>query len=173
MPSFIEIRLNKYVALGDIEKAFLMVKLHPNDRDVTRFLWFEDSTDPNSKLIEFHFPVVLFGATCSQFILNATILKHLMGLKDCIYLKRGLYIDALQITADTEQLLTRCWMAQQVFSSTHLFLREWVTNSPLLLEQVTLDGLWAKYQSMLKVLGRRWWPNMDELDFHSNLHCRE
>ena len=70
-------RFEKYGVVSDIEKAFHMIEIHPDDRKFTKFLWLEDFNDPNSDLVPYRFRVVLFGAKCSPFILNATILKHL------------------------------------------------------------------------------------------------
>ena len=70
-------RLNRYACVSDIEKAYLMLRLNEKDRDVTRFLWPSDVNDPDSEILTYRFTVVLFGATCSQFLLNATILRHL------------------------------------------------------------------------------------------------
>ena len=61
----------------DIEKAFLHVQLHEDDRDFNRFLWLSDPTNPNSELQVYRFKVVLFGATSSPFMLNATLHHHL------------------------------------------------------------------------------------------------
>jgi hypothetical protein len=67
------IRINIYVYLLSKSMFFLV----ENNRNVTRFLWLSNSNDPNSPLITYRFRVVLFGTTCSPFILNATVLKHL------------------------------------------------------------------------------------------------
>ena len=80
-----------------------MVQLREEDRDYTRFLWFENPVDPNSNLIIYRFRVVLFGARSSPFLLNATIRKHLSMLENYKYdLKKGLYIDNLIHTEQTE-----------------------------------------------------------------------
>ena len=65
-------RLGSLAACSDIAKAFLMVGLDEQDRDFTRFLWPRDPKDPDSPIDTYRFKVILFGATCSQFILNAT-----------------------------------------------------------------------------------------------------
>ena len=62
---------------ADIEKAFLHIYLDEVDRDFTRFLWLSNPTDPTSQSVTFRFKVVLFGATCSPFMLNAAISYHL------------------------------------------------------------------------------------------------
>ncbi|XP_060591843.1 uncharacterized protein LOC132746638 [Ruditapes philippinarum] len=59
-------RLGRYAVSTDIEKAFLHVGLHEDDRDATRFLWLSDPTDHKSQLVTYRFRVVLFGATCSH-----------------------------------------------------------------------------------------------------------
>ena len=69
-------RLHEYACTADIAKAFLQVGLKEEDRDFTRFLWPKNPLDPNSEIITYRFRVVLFGATCSQFLLNITVLFH-------------------------------------------------------------------------------------------------
>lgn len=60
----------------DIEKAFLHIKFDVIDRDVTRLFWLQNPKNLNSRLIAYKFKVVLFDATCSTFILSATLMTH-------------------------------------------------------------------------------------------------
>ncbi|XP_068229526.1 uncharacterized protein [Palaemon carinicauda] len=106
----LQFRTNNYACISDIEKAFLMVQLREEDRNYTRFLWLQDPTDPNSELIIYRFRVVLFGATCSPFLLNATIKSHLAAVRkdtSCTemvdMMRRGLYVDNLQFTSNNEE----------------------------------------------------------------------
>jgi len=90
-----------------IEKAFLYVQLAEEDRNVTRFVWLSNPEDPTSSLITYRFNAVLFGATCSPFMLNATLLRHLELNKEnwvSGILHRDLYIDNIQ-TGFTDEAL--------------------------------------------------------------------
>ena len=66
----------------DIEKSFLHIGLHPDDRDLVRFLWFKDGANndvkrfENNELTELRLCRVLFGATSSSLLLNATLLHE-------------------------------------------------------------------------------------------------
>lgn len=161
-------RCNTYAWVSDIEKAFLNVGLCPRDRDATRFLWPRNPMDPDSPYDIYRFKVVLFGSTSSQFLLNATIQKHLSTVvanaETVAKLTRGLYIDNLQATSDTdEDLIKQCWDALEIFGSANLFLREWVTNSEELRGLFHLMGIASESQDKVKVLGIDWLTHDDVL----------
>ena len=61
----------------DINKTFLQIQLHPDNRDFTRFYWLKDPTDLSSELSVYRFKVIHFGVTSSPFILNAVLQHHL------------------------------------------------------------------------------------------------
>ena len=67
-------RMNYYCITGDIKKAFLQIRIHPQDRDSLRILWYEDLITKQIK--EYWFTRAIFGAGPSPYILNATIRKH-------------------------------------------------------------------------------------------------
>ncbi len=62
---------------ADIEKAFLVVSIARNDRDVLRFLWFDNVFSDQPNLIQLRFTRVVFGVTSSPYLLNATLRHHL------------------------------------------------------------------------------------------------
>ena len=61
---------------ADIEKAFLQISINPNDRNYLRFLWFEDVFAKVPKIFRNRFSRVLFGMSCSSYLLNGTVQKH-------------------------------------------------------------------------------------------------
>ena len=58
---------------ADIEKAFLMVSVAEQDRNVLRFLWVDDIMKDDPRIIPLRFKRVVFGVSSSPFLLNATI----------------------------------------------------------------------------------------------------
>jgi hypothetical protein len=79
------------------------VQLEEKDRDFTRFLWLSNPSDAYSPLTTYRFNSVLFGATCSPFILSATKLKHLEENKN---------IWIIDIFRETYTLITLCQVFQ-------------------------------------------------------------
>ena len=161
----LQLRTNSYACTSDIEKAFLMVQLRKEDRKFTRFLWLENPLDPNSRIIVYQFRVVLFGATCSPFLLNATIKKHLSMVKDeTEHIHKGLYVDNLLFTAnDSEEMMNYFYQVNKIFSEAHLYLKEWLTNNSDLQMLVDTYGIGCEEKTVHKVLGLNWNKETDLL----------
>ena len=70
-------RLKKLCVTGDIEKAFHQIRVHDDDRDAQRVLWFDNLDE--RKVVEYRFTRVIFGAAPSPYILGATLQKHLLA----------------------------------------------------------------------------------------------
>ena len=66
--------INYYCITGDIKKAFLQIRIHPQDRDSLRILWYEDLITKQIK--EYRFTRSIFGAGPSPYVLSATIRKR-------------------------------------------------------------------------------------------------
>ena len=78
----IRFRAHNVAIVADIEKAFLQIALNPQQRDLVRFLWFNNVKNldfncfENNELIEYRLSRVLFGVTSSSFHLSATLIHH-------------------------------------------------------------------------------------------------
>lgn len=73
-------RMRRFCITGDIQKAFLQVRVHEQDRDAQRVVWYDNLAD--RKVTEYHFTRVIFGATSSPYILGATLQKHIKGYEE-------------------------------------------------------------------------------------------
>ena len=61
--------------IADIRQAFLQNSVDPSHRDYLRFVWLNfDSNNPDFYI--YRFTRVLFGLTCSPFLLNGTLKHH-------------------------------------------------------------------------------------------------
>ena len=61
----------------DIEKAFLMISMTPQDHDVLRFLWVQNPFNADSDVVTYRFTRVVIGVSSSPYLLNSTIQHHL------------------------------------------------------------------------------------------------
>ena len=164
----VRFRTGPYAASADIAKAYLMIGLDEKDRDATRFLWPEDVHDPDSQLSIYRFKAILFGATCSQFILNATIDRHLEMNREAKpttaeILKDSIYVDNLLISSPTEKALVSLYdESKEVLGSAGLHLREWASNVQQVRDSATaLEE--ADPREVVPLLGLRWDTNNDTL----------
>ena len=62
--------------VADMEKAFHQIVVSPKDRNMLRFLWFDDIGKQNPQIIQYRFCRLVFGLTPSPAILNKTIHHH-------------------------------------------------------------------------------------------------
>ena len=149
----------------DIEKAFLHIRLHPNDRDFTRFFWLTDPTDPCSPFCVYRFKVVPFGATSSPFILHAVLQYHLRQYNSAVShdMRSNLYVDNIISGCETDKAAVHYYReARAIMSSARFNLRSWSSNSSELTAIATLDHV-ADNNTLVNILGLRWNPTTDEL----------
>ena len=56
--------MRKYCVAGDIQKAFIRIRVHEQDRDAQRILWFDNLIERNSR--EYRFSELLQAHTFSE-----------------------------------------------------------------------------------------------------------
>ncbi len=62
---------------ADVEKAFHQIEIHPDERKMLRFLWFDDTFKEHPEIVQFQFCRLVFGLTPSPAILLSLIQHHL------------------------------------------------------------------------------------------------
>ena len=84
-----------------------MVSIVPKDRDVLRFLWFDDVFKENPEVVVMRFARVVFGVSASPFLLNATLRHHVESFS-CSHpnlakaLVESTYVDDIVFGSDSE-----------------------------------------------------------------------
>ena len=166
----LKFRLNKFAFTADIEKAFLNIGLQIEDRDKVRFLWFKEPNNPQSEVITYRFASVLFGATSSPFLLQATLDFHLRRLKSNLRdkLLNAFYVDNFQGSTNEEFELFGIYKeANTHLASAHMPLRMWATNNLNLKTRIEADFQDYKVPTSNNVLGLVWYLETDQLGLKS------
>ena len=135
-------RRNAVGITADIEKAFLMVSIKKRERDMLRFLWFEDPFAKKPEIAEFRFNRLVFGLRLSPSILGATIKHHLHLYKQsepemAEMLEKSLYVDDLITGTETdEEAIDVYKKSKQIMADGGFNLRKWNSNSRTLVRAI-------------------------------------
>lgn len=138
----VKFRWNAIGLTGDIEKAFLMVGIKPDDRDMLRFLWYEDPFIPNPKLAVYRFNRLMFGLRPSPSILGATIEHHLrfyqLSEPEMVeLLRKSLYVDDLITGEENDAKAFDVYKkSKEIMAKGGFNLRKWNSNSRSLLKLI-------------------------------------
>ena len=142
MDIILRFRAHRKTLAGDIEKAFLNVSVAEEDRDVLRFLRFDDVKKEYPEVIVLRFARVVFGVSSSPFLLNATVKHHVERYEeeDPEFVEtflRSIYVDDLSSGGDTDEEAYKLYIKARVRLAEGGFnLRKFVTNSPELRKQI-------------------------------------
>ena len=172
--SWMKFRAHSTAISADIEKAYLQIGVRPEDRDMMRFLWFEDGSDENSDVVTYRFTRVFFGATCSQFLLGSTLRKIAENYDEsdaefARKVREHFYVDDLNTGAEsTNDGIQTYETMKSRFADVNFNLRKWRTNNAELRTYINdrekSDVADASITSTPdKVLGFGWDENTDEL----------
>ncbi|XP_046863293.1 uncharacterized protein LOC124457043 [Xenia sp. Carnegie-2017] len=117
---------------GDIEKAFLQIRIKEQERDALRFHWKSDS---QPEPLTYRFTRVVFGLTCSPFLLGGVLEHHLETWKtkmpDIVEeLKKSMYVDDLLSGGQTvDKAKERKRKSIDVFNDANFNLHKWNSNA--------------------------------------------
>jgi len=119
-----------------------MVSVAKCDRDVLRFLWVSDVSQPESEPIVLRFARVVFGVSASPFLLNATINHHMEKFKSTDHhfvekFRRSVYVDDLTTgSGDVESAYEFYIKAKLRLAEASFNLRKFESNSPELRRRI-------------------------------------
>ena len=165
IPSMISrFRLFKFGVTADVRKAFLQISLNKQDRDFLRFLWY----DKDGELKYYRHCRVVFGVSCSPFLLAATIRYHLeMKLGEATHgnkrypedivrqLSNSFYVDNCLISVKTETELKQfIKVATEIMAERKFDIRGWeFTNPSESIESPTniLGMMWDRQNDTLSI----------------------
>ena len=184
-------RSSRVALVGDIEKAFLNIEVHPEDRDCLRFLWVDDIHKADPQIVVYKFSRVPFGAKSSPFLLNAVLQHHIEKYNEndpefVVKMKEGFFVDDLVTgCSNTEDAFELYEKAKSRMSEGGFKLRKWKTNDRILAGKIAENenekikealneestyaketlGLSKETGGMTKVLGIPWDSKQDTLTF--------
>lgn len=151
-------RIHTFALSTDVEKAFLHVKLHPSDRNYTRFLWPSDFQNSDNEFQTYRFTVVTFGASSSPFMLGAVLNLHLSKFPNPIAkdMRDNIYVDNILSGCSTEEeLLTYYSQSRDLMNQAKFNLRSWSTNSKHI-QEITRQDKTNDPNTTVGLLGLRW-----------------
>ena len=184
-------RMKPFCITGDIKKAFLQIKISPQDRDALRLLWYDNLKGRN--FVQYRFTRVIFGSGPSPYILGATLEKHIGQYEEKYpntvnQLLQNTYVDDVQSGGDgKEELLKFTEEATQIMNEGGFQLHKWHSNIPEIekvsmseVEEPQENSTYAKLtvgtqSHESKILGVPWNREEDtfSINFAKTLKCVE
>ncbi|XP_055944574.1 uncharacterized protein LOC129975535 [Argiope bruennichi] len=164
-----QFRKNAIGITSDIKKAFLQISLNPKDRNYFKFLWWKDFSK-REELITLRHCRVVFGASPSPFLLEATIAHHLENVSDgrketARQLQKSFYVDNCITSLETrEEAAKFISEAKELMSAAKFDLRGWVTSEEIVEET---------QKRYIPILGLSWDTENDELSCNSAIKISE
>ena len=162
-------RKDKYGLVSDIERAFPTVKIAEEHRDLLRCLWVE-----NGEVVVYRFARLPFGLSCSPFLLQATLRKHLKDYdtpeKVFSQFIAGCYMDDLTVSEKTvEELRAKKEYITNTFGECGMNFRDWNTNHSETRQLFAeLEGKDFEDLSEQLILGMKWNTVADTLRINSD-----
>lgn len=149
----IQFRKGAYGVVSDIKQAFLQICVTEQDRDYLKFLWWEN-IETCDKIVTYRHKRVVFGITCSPFLLSATLNYHLdlctEGYKKtATKLKESFYVDNCVTSFDSiEELKTFITESATIMKSGMFDLRGWVTAPRRIDDTVSISVLGMTWNTL-------------------------
>jgi len=139
--TLLRFRVHKIAITADIEAAFLQIGVKQSDRDILRFLWFDNVTQDKPSIVQYRYCRLVFGLTCSPAILGETIKFHIAQFAsrnpEVVKILNRLYADDLSYGCETvDEALDIYRKAKDIMRKGGFNLRKWNSNNKDFLGQI-------------------------------------
>ena len=120
---------------ADVEKAFHQIEIHPDDRKMLRFLWFDDIFKEHPEIVQFQFCRLVFGLTPSPAILSSLIQHHLEKYEQKEPMVTALLQDSFYVddfvggSTHDDQAIEIYEKSNAIMKDGGFGLRKWISNS--------------------------------------------
>ncbi|XP_011313173.1 uncharacterized protein [Fopius arisanus] len=163
-------RKHRLVFGADIIKMFRQIKVHEDDWDYQRILWYNEANN----LVEFQMTTVTYGGTSAPW-LSLRVCEELVKDEGHKYPKavaamtRGKFVDDIYDGADTvQELEEKVTELKNLCMAGGFPLSKWCSNSPQLLEKLKVSAQHESSTQLFedtesKVLGIKWDQQKDTL----------
>jgi hypothetical protein len=171
-------RQEPIAAMSDVEGMFNQVKVSTEDRDLLRFLWWQDG-DTSKPLTDYRMTTHLFGAvsspSCSNYALRQTAVDNKDGIvADTV--NRNFYVDdCLKSVSSEEEAIALVEDLTTVLKKGGFKLTKWVSNSCQVMEVIPEEDRASGMKSLdlhvqgnlppERALGVLWSPETDRFSF--------
>ncbi len=138
----IRFRSNPIALTADIEKAFLMVGIKADHKDMLRFLWFDDPLSDDPATIILRFNRLMFGLRPSPSILGSVIQHHLDSYKKsepemAELLSKSFYVDDLLAGEKSVSKAFEIYeKSKKIMAAGGFNLRKWNSNSQEVIKRI-------------------------------------
>ena len=150
--------------------------MNEKDRDFLRFLWVSDINKIDSDIVIKRFTSVLFGLSCSPFLMGMTIVEHMKkfsGDNDEVVKRvlKDIYMDDCISGAQTSSKAYELYYhSKRLMKKGGFTLLKWATNDDELMQKIRIsekndyETECGEYEER-KVLGVTWRIKEDEMTF--------
>ncbi|KRX34946.1 hypothetical protein T05_939 [Trichinella murrelli] len=117
---------------AEIEKMYLQIRVRPEDRDVCRFLWWDDE----QMIRSYRLTRVCFGLTCSPFLAMGTVRLHVRrhqasAPRAAEEVLNNMYKDDLATSCDSvAEARSLADQLGSLLASGGFWLHKWASNEP-------------------------------------------
>lgn len=132
-------RLHRIALTTDVSRMYRAVLLEDSDKDLHRFIWRQDSSQP---LRDYRMTRITFGVSASSFVANMAVkqnaadflLEYPLAARA---VNESFYVDDGLTGADSiEEAITLQCQLQQLFDRGGFLLRKWNSSDPTVLKHI-------------------------------------